>query len=815
MRSLLALLVLISGLLCLPGASGQAQDPGLTPLEAAKRMTVPPGFKATLFAGEPDVRQPNAFCIDDRGRLWVAENFSYTGPGGPWKPSGRDTILIFEDTDGDGRFDTRKVFTDKLNFVSGLEIGFGGVYVGSPPNLLFIADKDGDDRPDGEPQVLLDGWGHHDQHETLNSFIWGPDGWLYGCQGVFTHSKVGKPGTPDNERVTVNAAIWRYHPTRHVFERFCEGTSNPWGMDFDDQGQMFIEACVIPHLWYILQGGRYHRQGGQHSNRHTYDDLKTIADHKHDGIKGRKGGHAHGGARFVLHDLWPAEWRNRFLVGTIHHHGIYTEVFERKGSGFSGKHVDDFMMSNDPVYLGFNHDFGPDGSLYVIDWYDPRACHGQTPAHIETGRIFRIAHESQKKADVNLSKLPSGELVKLQLSDNDWYVRHARRLLQERGADAEVHRSLKSLMGAVSGAPKILRIVWALHATGGLDEAFLLGLLQSEHEYVRAWAVQLLSEEGRASDEALKRFTMLAKSDPSPAVRLYIAAAMQRTAPEKRWETLEALAAHEEDAADHNLPLMIWYAVEPLVAGQAAKAVMFAQKCKMPKVREFVIRRMAAGTGTTVNGPKAAPAASVSDDALVLKLSAAADVVHAERKVSAWGKAVAEGNGMPRLHDKLAGRAALGFDGNNDHLELPSSADLTFKSSDDFTLSAWVHLSEIPSGKWVGVLTKSRDASPWYGLWLEAQGRWVFGGSGQNLVGPTALEGWQHVCAVQEGGKRSLYVNGHLTGTGAASEGTGSGALWIGGAAATKEFLGGGIGEIRIYRRALNAAAVSCLAANP
>lgn len=126
MRSVLALLVLLSGLLVLPGASGQAQDPGLTPLEAAKRMTVPPGFKATLFAGEPDVRQPNAFCIDDRGRLWVAENFSYTGPGGPWKPSGRDTILIFEDTDGDGRFDTRKVFTDKLSFVSGLEIGFGG-----------------------------------------------------------------------------------------------------------------------------------------------------------------------------------------------------------------------------------------------------------------------------------------------------------------------------------------------------------------------------------------------------------------------------------------------------------------------------------------------------------------------------------------------------------------------------------------------------------------------------------------------------------------------------------------------------------------
>ncbi|HYF01651.1 MAG TPA: PVC-type heme-binding CxxCH protein, partial [Planctomycetota bacterium] len=194
------------------------QDLGTPPKEAAAKMRVPPGFKVTLMAGEPDVRQPNAMCIDDRGRVWVAENYSYTGPAGPWKPSGRDRILIFEDKDNDGTADERKVFYDKLSFVSGLEIGFGGVWVGSPPNLLFIPDKDGDDVPDGEPVVLLDGWGNQDQHETLNSFIWGPDGWLHGWQGVFTHSRVGKPGASGDERVHLNAAQWRYHPTKHVFE---------------------------------------------------------------------------------------------------------------------------------------------------------------------------------------------------------------------------------------------------------------------------------------------------------------------------------------------------------------------------------------------------------------------------------------------------------------------------------------------------------------------------------------------------------------------------------------------------------------------
>ena len=154
------------------------------------------------------------------------------------------------------------MFAEELNLVSGLEVGFGGVWVGAAPYLMFIPDRDGDDVPDGEPEILLDGWAWQDTHETLNTFIWGPDGWLYGCHGVFTHSRVGKPGTPDDERIPLNAAIWRYHPTRHEFEVFAEGTSNPWGVDFDDHGQAFCTACVIPHLYHIIQGARYQRQAG-------------------------------------------------------------------------------------------------------------------------------------------------------------------------------------------------------------------------------------------------------------------------------------------------------------------------------------------------------------------------------------------------------------------------------------------------------------------------------------------------------------------------------------------------------------------------
>jgi len=145
---------------------------------------------------EPDVHQPVAFTFDAKGRLWLAEAFTYPKRAdGDWH-AGADDVVVFEDRDGDGAYETRTVFLDHLNLVSGLEVGFGGVWIGAAPYLLFVPDADGDLVPDAAPEVVLDGFGYQDTHETLNAFTWGPDGWLYGCHGVFTHSRVGKPGTP-------------------------------------------------------------------------------------------------------------------------------------------------------------------------------------------------------------------------------------------------------------------------------------------------------------------------------------------------------------------------------------------------------------------------------------------------------------------------------------------------------------------------------------------------------------------------------------------------------------------------------------------
>src|SRR4029079_5223163 len=192
--------------------------------------------------------------------------------------------------------------------------------------------------------------------------------------------------------------------------------------------------------------------------------------------------------------------------------------------------------------------------------------------------------------------------------------------------------------------------------------------------------------------------------------------------------------------------------------------------------------------------PKVEPAKSVPDTQLALRVQA---------QGAEW-KAKAD----------IAGRNALSFNGSSDALVVPHTPELSFKQGDSFTISAWVHLKEVPQDGWRGVVTKSRDAKPWYGLWIDGEGRWVFGG-GRNLAGSAARTGWQHVCAVQEGGAaRKLYVNGGLCASGTAEDGSGVGGLWIGGAKSTREYLNGHIAAVRIYRRALDASEVAFLAAN-
>jgi putative membrane-bound dehydrogenase-like protein len=606
------------------------QYAGLPPDKAAAVMTVPEGFSVSLFAGEPDVCQPIAFCLDDRGRLWVAEAYSY--PRRRDDKDAKDRILIFEDTKGTGHFDKRTVFMEGLNLVSGLEVGFGGVWIGAAPYLLYVPIKEGEDKPAGPPQILLDGWHYEDTHETLNAFCWGPDGWLYGCHGVFTHSRVGKPGTPNKDRIPINAGVWRYHPTKHLFEVFAHGTSNPWGLDFDEHGQAFVTACVIPHAYHIVQGGRYQRQAGEHFNPYTYADIPTIADHLHwqganqwagnqsSGSKG--GGHAHCGLMIYQGGTWPEEYRGRMFMGNIHGHRLNTDILKPKGSSFVASHGPDFLLANDAWARFINLRYGPDGNVYLLDWYDKQACHDRRDDiwDRDNGRIYKISHRAARPVvDIDLSKKSDKELIALLLEKNEWYVRHARRLLQERAAnkklDKDTHELLAKLAFGDKDETRRLRGLWALHVTGGLTEGRILKGLKpkSNSDYFRAWMVQLALEDRKPTKAVRDELEAMCSGDLSVIVQVYLASAAQRLPFDQDSDVFANIGsfstATAEDRkaleADPMLSLMFWYAVEGRLAYWGEKKdftniEVLLSAYESPRMREFLVRRL-----VSMNDPKA------------------------------------------------------------------------------------------------------------------------------------------------------------------------------------------------------------------
>jgi putative membrane-bound dehydrogenase-like protein len=595
---------------------GIAQDEGrkarfLTPEEAIAEMTVQDGYQVNVWTSEPDITQPMAFCWDHKGRLWIAENRDYESRGDGFSNSGDSRILILEDTNHDGKADSRKIFLEGIAFPAAIAVGFDGLFLGAPPHLLFVPDRDHDDRADlDDIEIRLTGWGIRDRHETLNSIHWGPDGWLYGCQGFATPSKVRKPSGKDRiyrhrdpfppdllegEGVDINGGIWRYHPTKDRFEVVAHGLSNPWGIDYDEHGQLFISACVIPHLWHIIPGGIYHRQGGQHFNPYVYKDIQTIGDHRHRS--------AHGGARIYLSDAFPPDQYGRIFMANIHEHAVLSDVLERRGSGYLGRHGDDFLLANNAQWIGFSMEIGPDGGLYVLDWHDADIC-GKEVLHKETGRVFRIMPEISQATNFDnrysdLTGLSDLTLVALQSNKSSWHARRARLILQERAHKSpiasETVQALSKLLDAENDAPIRLNALWTLHACQALDKDALVALLNDPNEFVRAWSVQLLCEDYDPGNVALEKFVQLAGSDPSPAVRLYLANALQRITGDAQWQLAGALLSRGEDVNDHNIPLMIWYGIEPLVMKDPSRAATLSHQSAFPEINQFIARRLVDG----------------------------------------------------------------------------------------------------------------------------------------------------------------------------------------------------------------------------
>ncbi|MEZ6122143.1 MAG: c-type cytochrome [Planctomycetaceae bacterium] len=562
-----------------PEVYNSERDPAvpMSAVEAAATMVLPEGFSATVFAAEPDVRNPIAMAWDDRGRMWVAENYTYAERAQRFDLSLRDRVLIFHDKDGDGKADSRKVFADHLQMLTSVEVGHGGVWLMCPPQLLFIPDANGDDIPDGPAEVMLDGFevGPDSHHNLANGLRWGPDGWLYGRCGHSCPGQIGTPGTSDDQRVPIDGGIWRYHPDRRIVEVLCHGTVNPWGHDWDRNGELFFINTVIGHLWHMMPGSHFKESFGESMNPGVYERMDMIADHFHfdtrrnwsDSRDGKAndlgGGHAHVGMLIYQSSAWPERYHEKLMTINMHGRRINVERLEPTSTGYVGRHEPDLMLSKDAFFRGTDLSVGPDGQVYVIDWSDIGECHESTGVHRESGRIFRISGGESKPSPVAKPACMSGEGKLPQL----WKDYQRQQTTPER----------------------------------------LRQLLTDPDAHVRVWAIRLLTDfwpldritgpnpQAVYPDDAstIQRLMDMAGTDPSGLVVRTLASTLQRLPVAERPELAAELLARREFQEEPDLALLTWYGLIPVGQTEPLALTELAAICRWPTVSRMMARNIA------------------------------------------------------------------------------------------------------------------------------------------------------------------------------------------------------------------------------
>jgi putative heme-binding domain-containing protein len=528
----------------------------LSPEEAAKRMTVPAGFEVEIVAAEPAIVNPVAITFDERGRIWITESLEYprreAGPG-------RDRVKVLEDADGDGTAERATVFCEGLNIPSGIAVGHGGVWVANSPDILFYPDADRDLKPDGPAVRVATGFGRDDTHELPNSLTFGPDGWLYGWNGVFNLSEV-KSNNGNLYRFT--CAIFRIHPKTREFQVWCEGTSNPWGIAINPEGDVFASACVIDHLWHLVESAYYIRQGGPYPP-HTWP-AGSIVDHTHQKA-------AYCGIHYFDSPAYPPEYRGKLYFGNIHGNCINVDTLTKNGSTYRAEPAADFLSANDAWFMPVVQKTGPDGCLYILDWYDRYHCYqdaNRDPAGIDRlkGRLYRVRYrETPRRAGFDLAAESDPQLVE-RLGDPNVFDREvAHRLLVERmmARENEPLRNLleRHAIGNAAGRESRLRALQILGASNQLRPVVHGPALGHEDPAFRAWAVRLAGDH-KPIDPQVRMLALKSVTDRAPEVRLQAAIAARKLLGSNAIPALlDVLSASADDAL---IPHVVWQNLLPL-----------------------------------------------------------------------------------------------------------------------------------------------------------------------------------------------------------------------------------------------------------
>ncbi len=598
---------LLGSLMLVP--AGPASAAGLTPAAALARFQVPAGFRLQLFASEPEIRQPVSMTFDARGRMWVVQYLQYPNPAGltavkvdqylrtkydqvpeppPRGPRGADRITIIEDTDGDGHADSYKDFVDGLNLATGVAIGHGGAFVAQAPYLLFYADRNGDDVPDGDPEVLLSGFGLEDAHALLNSLQWGPDGWLYGAQGSTVTANI--------RGITFQQGIWRYHPITKKFELFAEGGGNTWGADFDRHGNMIAGTNWGERAMLHQVQGAYYVKGfakhGELQNPHAYGYFEHVP------YSGFKGGHVTCGGIVYQGGAFPAQFQDQYIAANVLANGVYWHHIERSKSSFVNRFGGELITTDDSSFRPVDCTVGPDGSLFVADWYDKRANHVDPKDDWDrsNGRIYKLVADGTKPVThLNLAKLATNELMTLLTDRNEWMAREARLLLAER-RDTSVLPKLREAATQQDDPRRALESLWALYQCGGFDDELAGELLQHADEDVRTWTVRLLGDERQVSPAIATRLLALAAQEPSPVVRSQLACTARRLPAAQGLPLTAALLQHSEDVEDPHIPLLLWWSVEDKASTDREQVLTLLggrDAWDVPLTKEVILPRLA------------------------------------------------------------------------------------------------------------------------------------------------------------------------------------------------------------------------------
>jgi putative membrane-bound dehydrogenase-like protein len=526
--------------------------PPLTAEESLARMkSVPPGFKGSVFASEPHVQNPVQMTWDSRGRLWVAENYTYESDS--FVETYSDRIVIFEGADGGAKFTSRKVFVDDLKRLLGFAIGHGGVWVMAVPNILFIPDRNSDGVPDGPAEIVFDGFNAvgSNMHTNANGLRFGVDGWIYGRTGHAHLHMVGPPGTPLAQRARVHGSLFRFHPRTRVFESLSSGAVNTFGQDWDKHGEHFFSSTVVGPYWYEMPGAKF-RSSSVEPNQKAYELIDQIGNFDFGGVGGGRSGarggaaagtssptigiptqgavpvpriasgaaptpspdagarrpwasgpwingHAITGLMIYQGDNWPAEYRDRMYALNLFGHRVVAQTLERSDSGYVAKRAPepDLFEFPDPWFRGIDITYGPDGGVFICDWTDTGDYHNRTGSNRLSGRIFKITHgDAKPSSGSDLHAMTVEQLVALNSHANEWFPRHARLEFSHRMVDGRgIGNARQLLLDQFNRETEVvlkLRSLLTLYVINAADESLLLPLLRSPEEHLRVWAVRLL-----------------------------------------------------------------------------------------------------------------------------------------------------------------------------------------------------------------------------------------------------------------------------------------------------------------------------------